>query len=89
MSIQFGDEKSLNVAFNDDVIEKYNSGELTLGILSNIFYDYMGMTISEHDIEKLNMTYMSLYYGFIDIEGVVYCQNCGPERCRCSGSEDD
>ena len=84
MSIQFWDEKPLDVAFNDEVIEKYNSGGLTLEILSNILSNYMGMAISEHDIEKLNIAYMSLYYGFIDIEGVVYCQHCGPERCRCS-----
>ena len=66
MSIQFGDEKPLDVAFIDDVLEEYNSGSLTLEKLSNIFSDYMNMVFTEHDIENLSNAYIMLYDEFIN-----------------------
>ena len=65
MSIQFRGAKPLDVAFVDDVLEVYDSGRLTLEKLSNIFSDYVGMTISEHDIEVLSNAYNMLYDEFI------------------------
>ena len=60
MSIQFGEAKPLDIAFIDDVLEEYNSGRLTLEILSNTFSGYMNMVFSEHNIENLSSAYIRL-----------------------------
>ena len=83
MSVQFGGEKPLDAAFVDDVLEAYDSGGLTLEVLSNIFSGYMSRVHSEHDIEGLSHAYIRLYDELISQHKII-CQNCGFGNCRCS-----
>ena len=54
--------------FIDKVVEGYNSGKLTLEILSNTFSNYMNMFGPEHEnsIENLSNAYIMLYQTFIN-----------------------